>query len=290
LKRFIKYDFIGFVQASRIPNLFIIGATQYLTLIFLTYSFPGKNNLVFSLDFLFMAISTAFIAAGGYIINDYYDQKIDLINRPEKVVVGTKIRRRLAMLAHLGLTLAGIFIGFYLDIKIGVIHVFSAFCLWYYSNFLRRLPIIGNLVICFLTSLTLLLVAVFIERHEILIYIYSVFAFGIALIREVIKDMEDFKGDAVFGVQSIPVVWGIRFAKSFIYIVIIGSGSFLLTFLIKIDSWLVRLYFIALTPVFMWFLFQLSQADQKQHFNRLKRFTNLIILSGLLSTLMIKQW
>ncbi len=232
MKRLIRYDLIGFLQASRIPNLFIIGSTQYLTLIFLTYSFPRKKEIILSLDFFLMVVSTALISAGGYIINDYYDQKIDLINRPNKVVVGTKMRRRLAILSHLVLSLLGIGLGFHIDLKIGVIHVCSAFCLWYYSNFLRRLPLVGNLVISSLTSLTMLIVALFIQRSEILIYIYSAFAFAIVLIREVIKDMEDFKGDSAYGVQSIPVLWGIRSAKIFIYIIILGSISFLLTFLI----------------------------------------------------------
>ncbi|MFT7237156.1 MAG: 4-hydroxybenzoate polyprenyltransferase [Cyclobacteriaceae bacterium] len=290
MKRLIRYDLIGFLQASRIPNLFIIGSTQYLTLIFLTYSFPRKKEIILSLDFFLMVVSTALISAGGYIINDYYDQKIDLINRPNKVVVGTKIRRRLAILSHLVLSLLGIGLGFYIDLKIGVIHVFSAFCLWYYSNFLRRLPLVGNLVISSLTSLTMLIVALFIQRSEILIYIYSAFAFAIVLIREVIKDMEDFKGDSAYGVQSIPVLWGIRSAKVFIYIIIVGSISFLLTFLIRIDNWQVRYYFIGLFPLFVWFTFKLYQADRKAHFTLLHNFTNVIILTGLISMLMIRQW
>lgn len=290
MRRFIQYDLVGFFQASRVPNLFIIGTTQYLTLAFLTSSFHGKRELILSFDFFLMAVSTVLISAGGYIINDYYDQKIDLINRPEKVVVGTKIRRRLAILAHFGLSISGIAVGFYLDIKIGVVHIFSTFCLWYYSNYLRRLPLIGNLIIAFLTSLTMLIVAIYIERNEILIYIYAVFAFGIVLIREVIKDIEDFKGDSAFGVQSIPVLWGIRSAKAFIFLVVIGSISFLLTFLIALDNWLVRYYFIGLSPFFLWFGFKLYYADRKSQFRFLRHFTNVIIFTGLLSMIMIRQW
>ncbi|MEQ8239998.1 MAG: geranylgeranylglycerol-phosphate geranylgeranyltransferase [Cyclobacteriaceae bacterium] len=290
MRRIIRYDLVGFLQASRIPNLFIIGSTQYLTLAFLTYSFPEKRAIILSIDFLIMTISTVFIAAGGYIINDYYDQKIDLINRPNKVVVGTKMRRRLAMLAHFVLTTTGILLGFYLDVKIGAIHLFSSFCLWYYSNFLRRLPLIGNLVISFLTSLTMLIVAVYIERNEILIFIYAAFGFSIVLIREVIKDIEDFKGDAAYGVQSIPVLWGIRSAKGFIYLVIIASISFLVTFIIRLDNWLVTYYFVGLFPLFMWFVYKLYHADRKTHFSLLRNFVNLIIFTGLISMILIKRW
>lgn len=288
--RFIKYDLVGFLQASRIPNLLIIGSTQYFALVFLTKPFYGKRELILSLDFFLLALSTASIAAAGYIINDYYDLKIDLVNRPTKVVVGTKFRRRLAMLAHLLLTLSGISLGFILNVKIGVIHIFSSFSLWYYSNSLRRLPIIGNIVISSLTSLTLLLVPVMIERHELVIYVYSLFAFSVILIREVIKDIEDAKGDAKFGVQSIPVIWGMRSAKVFIYLVIIGSVVLLVSFLVGIDNWLVRYYFMAMVPMFVWFVYRLAKADQKRQFSFLRNFTNVIILSGLLSMLMIREW
>lgn len=290
MKRLIRYDFVGFLIASRIPNLIIIGATQYLTAIFLVSEYPVKYQQITSLGFLMMSVSTVMIAAAGYIINDYYDQKIDMVNRPDKVVVGTMFRRRLAMLAHLVLTFGAIGIGFYLNIKVGVVHIISSFFLWYYSNQLRRITLIGNLVIAFLTGLTLLMVCVYLGRNEILVYIYSLFAMAITLIREVLKDIEDVKGDSAFGCESIPVIFGIRGAKLFIYLVIGGSGAFLLSFLITIDNWLVRYYFMALLPIFLWFIYKLIYADRQKDYQSLIRFTNLIILSGLISMILLKPW
>ncbi len=290
MKRLIRYDFVGFLIASRIPNLIIIGATQYLTAIFLVADYPKKYEQITSFGFLMMSISTVMIAAAGYIINDYYDQKIDMVNRPEKVVVGTMFRRRLAMLAHIVLTLGAISIGFYLNPKVGVVHIFSSFFLWYYSNQLRRITLIGNLVIAFLSGLTLLMVCVYLGRNEILVYIYASFAMAIALIREVLKDIEDVKGDSAFGCESIPVIFGIRGAKLFIYLVIGGSGAFLLSFLITIDNWLVRYYFLALFPIFIWFIYKLVYADRQRDYQSLISFTNLIILSGLISMILLKPW
>lgn len=290
MKRLIRYDFIGFLIASRIPNLFVIGTTQYLTAIFLVGDYTDKAEDIKSIGFFLMVLSTLMIAAGGYIINDYYDQKIDMINRPKKVVVGTIFRRRLAMLSHLLLTLGAITIGFYLDIKVGVVHILSAFGLWYYSNYLRRLTLLGNLVIAFLTSLTLLIVAVYLERNEPILYIYSIFAMAIILIREVIKDIEDVKGESAVGCQSIPVIWGIRGAKIFIYLVSMASAGMLISFLISIENWQVRLYFIFLIPVFVWFIYKLATADRQREFVFLRNFTNFIIFTGLLSMIMIRPW
>lgn len=290
MKKLLKYDLIGFLQASRIPNLIIIGATQYLTAIFLVTDFPGKTASIFSLGFFLMVCSTVMIAAGGYIINDYFDQKIDMINRPDRVVVGVTFRRRLAILAHLLLTFSGTALGFYLDIKIGVIHIFSSFGLWYYSNYLRRLTLLGNLVIAFLTSLTLLVVIVYLGRNETLVYLYSLFAMAIILIREVIKDIEDVKGESAVGCQSIPVIWGIRGAKIFIYLVATASAAMLVSFLITIENWIVIGYFSLLLPLFLWFIYKLVKADRHDDFKMLRNFTNIVIFTGLLSMIMIKPW
>lgn len=289
MKRLFQ-DFVGFLLASRIPNLLVIGATQYLTAIFLVDDYSNKTSQLLSLGFFTLVLSTVMIAAGGYIINDYYDQKVDMVNRPHKVVVGTQFRRRMAMLSHFILTLCGLGLGFYLDVRIGVIHIFSAFFLWYYSNFLRRITLIGNIVISFLAGLTLLIVTVYLQRSEVLVYAYSLFAMAIVLIREVIKDMEDVKGDERFGIQSIPVIFGIRGAKLFIYLISIGSAGLLVFYLIKIDNWYVRLYFIALLPIFMWFIYKLIMADRQIHYKYLVRFTNVIIISGLLSMIFTKSW
>ena len=290
MKRLIRYDFVGFLIASRIPNLLIIGATQYLTAFFLVSEYPQKLNQLTSKGFFMMVVSTVMIAAGGYIINDYYDQKIDMVNRPDKVVIGVLMRRRLALLAHFVLTVGAIALGFYLNPKIGVVHIFSSFFLWYYSNQLRRITIIGNVVIAFLTGLTLLMVCIYLARNEVLVYIYASFAMAITLIREVLKDMEDVKGDSKFGIESLPVIFGIRGAKAFIYLAIGISGAFLISFLITIDIWLVRYYFMALLPIFIWFIYKLIYADRQKDYQSLIRFTDLIIISGLISMILLKSW
>jgi 4-hydroxybenzoate polyprenyltransferase len=287
LIRLIKYDFPGFLLASRIPNLLIIACTQYLTIIYLVADFHNKKITLTSFDFFLLVASTLMIAAGGYIINDYYDQKIDMINRPDKVIVGTLFRRRLAMAAHFALSLTGITLGFYIKIEIGVIHLFSTFSLWYYSNSLRRLPIIGNLIVAFMSGLTLLLVPVYLGKNEPIVYVYAIFAMTIILIREVIKDIEDVKGDATFGCQSVPVIWGIRGAKILIYLIILGGIFFLISFLILINNWIVRYYFIGLLPIFIWFVYKLANADRKIEYEELRSFTNLIIFTGLISMLFI---
>lgn len=277
-------NFIGFLKASRIPNLIVIASTQYLVAIFLI---KVELSILYDFRFFLLVASTLMIAAAGYIINDYYDQKIDMINRPDKVVVGIIFKRRLALISHSALNLSGILIGFYLDVFIGAIHIFSSFILWFYSNHLRRIPFLGNLVIATMTGLALVIVNVYFRTYSPLTILYAFFAGTITMIREIIKDIEDVKGESAFGCVTVPVIWGIRGAKFVIYGITLVGIFLLLTFLIKYENQILWIYFVSLTPFFIWFLFKLINADRQSEFKFLHQFCNWIIFSGLISILFI---
>ncbi|HEY0771134.1 MAG TPA: UbiA family prenyltransferase, partial [Sphingobacteriaceae bacterium] len=141
------------LRLTRAGNLFIIAFAQYFT----AGCLIGLHTLK---DFnLFLVVSsTVMIAAAGYIINDYYDVKIDYINKPERVVIGKTITRRYAILFHIILSAAGILIGTIVSLKIGAVNVLSVFLLWLYSNSLKRIAFVGNFTVALLTGLSILLV------------------------------------------------------------------------------------------------------------------------------------
>ena len=214
--------YYNYLKMIRVANLVIIAVTQYLTAIFLAS--PGDNlrSVVLDKGLFLLVLSTVFIAGAGYIINDYYDVKIDFVNKPKRVVVGKTLSRRWVVIGHLVLNIAAIGIGFYLSTTIGIINLIAAFSLWIYSNQLKRLPFIGNLIIGGLTGLTVLVVGQYFSERAYLILCYAVFAGFITLVREIIKDMEDLKGDERFGCKTLPIVWGIPNTKKFIYLILLG--------------------------------------------------------------------
>ena len=205
---------ISFIRLTRVGNLFIIAFAQYFTAFFLM----KQGALVFSdFKFFLLSVSTVLIAAAGYIINDYYDIKIDFINKPDRVVIGKSITRRYAILFHSVLSGLGVLIGAYVSLWVGAVNIISIFLLWLYSNLLKRLPFVGNLSVAFLTGLSLVLVDLYFHSGNYMIYIYANFAFFMTLIREIIKEMEDLKGDNSFGCKTLPIIWGIRKTKQMIY-------------------------------------------------------------------------
>ncbi|MCE2896344.1 MAG: geranylgeranylglycerol-phosphate geranylgeranyltransferase [Flammeovirgaceae bacterium] len=275
---------LALFRLTRFWNLAIIAFAQYFTAYFLFQ----QRLLVFTDFWLFLIVaSTVMIAAAGYIINDYYDIKIDLINKPDRVVIGKTITRRYAIFFHTVISVTGVGMGLLINWKVGAVNFVSVFLLWLYSNNLKRLPLIGNLVVSLLAGLSIFLLSFLYEQYLPLVMTYSLFAFFMTLIREIVKDMEDMKGDTTFGCRTLPIVWGIRKTKSFLYGTILVF-SFLVLWLdyqqLKI-SWI---YFIPLLFVPMSILFyRLLKADTKKEFYQLSQLCKIIMLLGICSMIFV---
>ncbi len=206
-----------------------------------------NNGLFYGLVF-----STVLIAAAGYIINDYFDVKTDLINHPDTVVVDKVIKRRLAIVLHITFTFIGIVIGMFVALKTGylrlaIFHFAAAILLWFYSTHFKRMLLVGNLVVSLLTASVTFMPLVyelgvmqklhetFIATHRYAIFsifkitfIFALFAFITSMAREIIKDMEDYKGDKETGGATMPIVWGIRVSKFNAFFLIIITVLLLL--------------------------------------------------------------
>lgn len=273
-KRFL----VSFLRLTRVWNLLILAVSQYFTAAMLI----SLVN-VFDLRFFLLVISTGLVAAAGYIINDYYDIKIDLVNKPERVVIGQGITRRYAILLHSILSMLGIAIGFYLDWRIGTINFASVFFLWWYSNDLKRQPFIGNLVVAMLTGMSILIVDALYRTGNTLIFIYASFAFFITLIREIIKDMEDLKGDNTFGCKTLPIIWGLRKTKFLIYLIILVFSIIVILLNLFFVNLPISFFVFFLFLPLLWLLYILIRADTKKDFAMLSNFCKMILLLGVLS-------
>ncbi|WP_462253029.1 geranylgeranylglycerol-phosphate geranylgeranyltransferase [Ekhidna sp.] len=281
---FIVKNTVGFLLASRIPNLLVIGITQFITAYYLLDK--SLENLI-QIEFLVFIFSTGMIGAAGYIINDYFDQKIDMVNRPDKVIVGTTFRRRLALFSHIVLTFSGIALGFLIDPAVGVIHIFSSGALWTYSVIIRRWVLLGTLTIAFLTCLTLLLVMVFFREFNLLVIAYALFGCVTIFIRESLKDIISAKGEGQFGIQSIPIVWGVRGAKLVILLAGAAGVGLLSFYLLSIPNWNVRYFFFGVLIFVFWIAYRLVKADKMSDFRSVKTYIDILILAGLVSMFLI---
>ena len=283
----VSFTFSGILKLVRWPNLLMMVISQYLAAIFLIGPVSQYLNFLRDLDLAFICLGTISVAAAGYIINDYYDVKIDYINKPDRVVVGRLLKRRSAMFIHLGLNALGVVAGALVSLKIAIIDFVAAIWLWGYSNQLKRMPLVGNLSVAILSGMSIAIVEIHYQSGNSLVYIYALFAFFISLIREILKDIEDLKGDQTFGCKTLPVIWGTRNTKYMLLLVIVLFVLCLLQILKGIESQNIYLYFMVMIIPAIFFIYKLWIADTKRQFGQLSSFLKLLMLSGILSMTLV---
>lgn len=274
---------LGFLRLIRVQNLLIVVLTQFLARIALVGPRSEWPRLLVDPTIWLLSFSTVCIAAAGYIINDYFDVKIDLVNKPDRVVIGRYLKRRVAIGTHQLLNVIGCLIGLYLSKWVFLADVISVSLLWFYSAQFKRQPFIGNVVISLLTALSLIVLAIYYRQNADMLLIYALFSFGISLVREIIKDMQDIRGDARFGCRTLPIIWGLRRTKYLLYVLI---GSFIMTLFLIAHSLgnprLGYIFLLLLIPI-TWLVYRLVLADTRRDFGYLSTLCKLIMLIGVIS-------
>jgi geranylgeranylglycerol-phosphate geranylgeranyltransferase len=184
--------------------------------------------------------------ASGNIINDIYDINIDRVNKPSRPLPSGKISVKKAYILYFLFVAASVFISSLLNEKAIAIVLVSILLLFFYSKYLKRIPLVGNITVAFLTGLVFIFGGVVVKNPAAAI-VPAVFAFLINLIREIVKDMEDVEGDTKAGVITSPVKFG--FQKSKYVILFISLMLILCTFypfitqLYKIEYFVVVMVF-----------------------------------------------
>lgn len=311
----LKNPFIAFFKLIRIENLFIIAVTQ-ICIKYLVFSPLNDFSKFTPVLFTISLISTLLIAAAGYIINDYFDVKTDKINRPKTVVIDVIIKRRWAMILHILFNTIGLILGIYLALKchsfwLLLFQIISILLLWFYSTHFKKQLLTGNIIVSLLTatipimpmvydycltgeidSITMLIVGSFIKSLVIIIIGYSAFAFLTSFAREVIKDMEDYKGDVQTGCKTMPIVWGMITSKVVTFFTILITIGLLLLAIFKFykEQQFIAVYYIlglVVLPLIL-LTIQTVRAKTSRDFKMASLLLKLIMLFGIAFTLIIK--
>lgn len=273
----------GLFRISRPINLLLVAFTQLMTAFFLIKTTPTGLPVLQDYRLFLLVFATVLITAAGYMINDYYDVKIDYVNRPDEVVVGKGIKRRVVIFLHSALNFFAIGLGYLVSPRIAVVNFLATFLLWIYSNRLKREPFIGNFTVAILTGLSVYLVAFYYQKSELLVLTYAIFAFFLNLIREIIKDIEDRPGDRKHGCRTLPIVIGFRKTKQVIFLIAFGFVCSILIVTFKINSPILFVYFGILGIFFLWFMWKIYLADRREHFTQLSAIAKILMLVGTLS-------
>ncbi len=308
---------LAFFKLIRWPNLLMVLVTQYLVRICIISPMLEVNGFALqlsSLNFFLLVLSTILITAGGYVINDYFDRKTDLVNRPETVIVDRVIKRRSAIAFHIIFNGIGTITGFYLAYKInslylGLIFIGVSGILWFYSTTYKRQLLVGNIIVACLTALIPLMVLLFeipilskkygnivdamgLNSNHLAIWVlgFSGFAFILTLIREIVKDTEDFEGDQAYGMQTVPIVLGIKWTK----IILIALNCITLAVIFYVCLVYFRyniasiylILFLGIPTIYVTYL--VVKANSKKQYHLVSTILKLMMIAGILFALVVR--
>jgi 4-hydroxybenzoate polyprenyltransferase len=305
------------LRLIRWQNLLIIALTQLLA--WWCVVLPQNPELLSATNALLLMLSTVLIAAAGYIINDYFDVRIDQLNHPDTVLLGKVIVRKNAIKAHIAANAAAVVIAGYLAIQGRhyewlLLQLFCIAMLWFYSTTYKRQYMSGNVTVSVLTALTIISLFVYepamqrlaqlplthMSRHNIrsslpvwILLVYAGFAFLLTWIREIIKDMEDMEGDAAEGCVTMPIKRGLSYAAGFATVL---AGCAILPLvagaavLYRYGYLLMAGYAIALLalPLAAWVWYLWQGAATTLHYHKCSRLLKIIMVLGVCSLLIYK--
>lgn len=261
----------------------MVAATVVFARVFLVGNIFGLPRLLGDNTLWFTTLALMGVAAAGYIINDYYDVKIDTVNRPGRVIVGKYVKRREALAMHLTLSAVSILVGALAGLKVGAVVVVLTFLLWLYSNYLKRTAFWGNLTVAVVTSSSVWILLIPYTSGQRLVIIYAVFALFITLVRELAKDMEDMPGDGHHGCRTLPIVLGLRPTKNILYLIIaIFLGTVYLVGY-SISDLELSIYFALLTGLMVALSIMIYHADTIKAYHRVSFACKMIMVTGILS-------
>lgn len=281
--------------------------SMFLTKYFLIESFIS-TPLLSDIDFIILTISILLITMGGYLINDIYDIESDKINKPDKVYITTIISIKNGQFLYFLTSITGLILGLYLSVNKNLNHLSGYFIvtviiLFVYTKILKKLPLIGNVIVALLVSLPIFLVYEFDHSMisikdifdnlflSIIIFFYLLFAFLTTLIREIIKDLQDIKGDNKLKLKTLPIMIGKKRTINFLFFLSFLLQLLLLLVLIdsfKNDQYLILFFLITLSLLVAYLIYKLRVPFKNNQYQLLSSLMKIIMLVGVLSMTVFK--
>lgn len=307
----------GWLTLVRWPNLIMLAISQlafrYALLIPLLEA-DGQKSALNDMQFALLVVVTVIVAAAGYLINDFFDLPIDRVNRPNRPLVTGLIQPKSAQLGFYILAFIAAVWGFWLSASLqfwmaGWFFVLHLMGLYLYSRRWKNRALTGNLMVAVFTAMSLLVVwgyeqLAFSADNALLMStegawkqvnrmagLFALFAFTSTLIRELIKDMEDLKGDRQFHLSTLPIIWKIPHVKlltgSLIVLLMALVASVLINDLLMQTPYIRGYYFLFVIVPLGVLAGRLKNAKWTKDFANCSRLTKYIMLSGLLGMLLI---
>ena len=269
-------------------NLALIVIAQYITAIFIMApSSQSLSEILFDRPLFALILATVGAIASGYIINNFYDSEKDVINRPHQSILEQYVSQNTKLILYFVINFIVVIIASYVSFRSVLFFSIYIFSIWFYSHKIKKMPIVGNLISAILTITPFFAIFLYYKNYSGLIFVFGFYLFLVLSMRELVKDLENLKGDLTLNYKTIPVVYGEKIAK--IMVVILVTINILVTWYLVSTYDLGKMdYFfyvsISLLSVVVAFLFS---AQHQQQYMRIHILLKLLVLLGVFSIVLL---
>ena len=286
-KTSLLYKFFSLLSVVRGYNILVLVIAQYLVSIYIFSPKKSITNVVFDLHLFFVVFSTVCVVAGGYIINNFYDVKADIINRPIKSGLDNYVKQETKLSIYFFLNFIGFLAGFLVSWKAALFFSTYIFGIWFYSHKLKRYPLTGLISATLLTILPFFVTFVYFRNFSKIIFVHAFFLFLVIMVRELVKDLENMKGAVANNYKTFPVAYGETKTKKlsiFLIILAVITISVLLNHP-AISS--MKYYFYSAVVSLLIIGLMLVKSSKKQEYTILHNTLKILLLIGVLSLVLI---
>ena len=268
-------------------NIPIIALAQYLSAIFILA--PEKRALSVLLDFnlFIIVIVSSLTIASGYIINNFYDSEKDLINRPNKSQLDRLVSQKTKLKVYFTVNFIVFLLSFFVSFRAVLFFSSYIFMIWFYSHKLKKMAIVGNMTSAFLAVLPFFAILLYYKNIYPQIFAHANFLFLLLIIREIIKDLENIKGDIANDYQTIPVMFGESTAKKIITLLTVLTIIPIYFLVEKFEVGYMDIYFYMSLIILIFFLQKLWKSNSKPDYLKLHNMLKFLVVSGVFCIVLI---
>ena len=281
--------FIGLFSVVRGYNIMMICIAQYLTAIFILSRQPLRQVLLDPRLFA-IVLAGALAVAGGYIINAFYDQEKDLINKPTRTLMERMVGQHTKLSLYFILNFLSVIVASYVSCRAVLFFSIYIFMMWFYSHRIKKIVLVGNIVSGILSIIPFFAIFVYYHNFQKIIFVHAAFLYYLLLAKDFVKDLQNIKGDFALGYHTIATDYGERSSKQLIT-VFIGLTLVCIYFLTAFpDTGSMKYYFILTAIILLGgFLPILWKGRTQIHYAFLRNLLKVIIVVGVFCIALIRR-
>ena len=258
-------------------NIALIVLAQYLTSIFILSPNSAVLDVLLDLYLFAIVLATLGAVASGYIINNFYDQEKDLINRPQKFILDQIVSQQTKLKLYFVLNFLVLLVSSVISFRAVLFFVCYIFSIWFYSHKIKKMPIVGNLTSALLSIVPFFAIFLYFQNYNQLIFVFGFYLFLILAMRELVKDLENIKGDLAMNYQTVPVIYGERSTKLMITVFVFINISISIILVLNFDLGLMDYFFLGSILTLISTLFITWKTSSIKQYHRIHNVLKVLI-------------